>query len=229
MRAVLYGILAVAVATAAAPQQADAQDSRWWDWALPELVEDRAALDDVLNRRDGDRRDREARRGVSLEDIIFGRRDDRRDDRRAERRDRDARRDNRGGNDRGPAFCRSGEGHPVHGRRWCQEKGFGLGSGGVLWERRGGWEDVILRSPREDRRRGALDRGGLIDVLGDVVYGQMVDESRRMGRDEPLTGRWVRPGGTARVLQVRSGTIPFAELTDVDGDGRVDVVLVPGR
>jgi hypothetical protein len=27
-----------------------------------------------------------------------------------------------------PAFCRTGEGHPVFGRRWCIEKGFGLGA-----------------------------------------------------------------------------------------------------
>jgi hypothetical protein len=26
-----------------------------------------------------------------------------------------------------PAFCRSGAGHPVHGRSWCIDKGFGLG------------------------------------------------------------------------------------------------------
>lgn len=32
-------------------------------------------------------------------------------------------------NGNGPAFCRSGEGHPVWGREWCLEKGFGLGGG----------------------------------------------------------------------------------------------------
>ena len=26
-----------------------------------------------------------------------------------------------------PSFCRSGAGHPVHGREWCVQKGFGLG------------------------------------------------------------------------------------------------------
>ena len=26
-----------------------------------------------------------------------------------------------------PSFCRSGAGHPVHGRAWCIDKGFGLG------------------------------------------------------------------------------------------------------
>ena|SRR5688572_24794102 len=28
------------------------------------------------------------------------------------------------GNGNGPAFCRSGEGHPVHGRQWCRDKGW---------------------------------------------------------------------------------------------------------
>ncbi|HKY60856.1 MAG TPA: hypothetical protein VJP59_07590 [Gemmatimonadota bacterium] len=27
-----------------------------------------------------------------------------------------------------PAFCRTGEGHPEFGRRWCLERGYGLGS-----------------------------------------------------------------------------------------------------
>lgn len=26
----------------------------------------------------------------------------------------------------GPAFCRSGAGHPVHGRRWCEDRGHGV-------------------------------------------------------------------------------------------------------
>ena len=30
----------------------------------------------------------------------------------------------------GPKFCRSGEGHPVHGRRWCEQKGYGIGGYG---------------------------------------------------------------------------------------------------
>lgn len=41
-------------------------------------------------------------------------------------------RTNRRGN--APKFCRTGAGHPVHGRRWCVEKGFGLGDR-PLWER----------------------------------------------------------------------------------------------
>jgi hypothetical protein len=36
---------------------------------------------------------------------------------------------------RGPAFCRSGEGHPVWGPEWCLEKGFGLGSRRIVFDR----------------------------------------------------------------------------------------------
>jgi hypothetical protein len=127
----------------------------------------------------------------------------------------------------GPPFCRNGQGHPVHGRQWCRDKGFG--TGGVLgqrWEPRG-WDDVILRAPRgQDRRSGAVDRGGLIDVLGDVVFGRITAEGARLGASEPLTGRWVQGEGGAAVLQIRSGVRPVAELTDLNGDGRVNAVLV---
>jgi hypothetical protein len=126
----------------------------------------------------------------------------------------------------GPPFCRSGEGHPVHGRRWCAEHGWPLGSEG-LW-RRGTWEDVIFRSPR-DRRQGNVDRGGLVETLGQVVFGRVDDHRRRLGASEPLVGRWhVDRASGATVLQLRSGNRPVAELTDLDGDGRVDLVLIAG-
>lgn len=132
---------------------------------------------------------------------------------------------------RGPPFCQNGQGHPVHGRQWCRDKGFGLG-GGILdsrWDVRG-WDDVVLRAPRApDRRQGVLDHRGLIDILGDVVYGRVAAEGSRMGAREPLTGRWVRADGAAAVLQVRSGSLRLAELTDLDGDGRVDAVLISRR
>lgn len=56
-----------------------------------------------------------------------------RTERRSERYDRNDRRyesrapAQKGKNGKGPAFCRNGEGHPVHGRQWCRDKGFGLG------------------------------------------------------------------------------------------------------
>ena len=54
----------------------------------------------------------------------------------------------------GPAFCRSGEGHPVHGWEWCREKG---------WDRSG-------RLNRVDRSGRVIDRDGrVIDRDGRVI------------------------------------------------------------
>lgn len=64
---------------------------------------------------------------------------------------------------RGPSFCRSGAGHPVHGRRWCTRKGFGL-------ER-----DVLF----DTRRRGRTRRG-------DIVIGRDDEIVIRTGRRVPL-------------------------------------------
>jgi hypothetical protein len=204
---------AAALMLLAAPQGASAQQGDgWWEWALPALMEARG-------ERGGDR----AQRDRSLPDIILGRDDRARDDR--------GRQGNAGKARGGPPFCQNGQGHPVHGRQWCRDKGFGTGGGLIdtRWENRG-WEDVILRAPRgTDRRQGALDRGGLIDVLGDVVFGRIATEGNRAGASEPLTGRWLTTDSGARVLQIRSGAIPVAELTDLDGNGRADSVLIRGR
>lgn len=78
-----------------------------------------------LQRRDRD--DRDDRRTESR------RRDEDHDDRYDDRYE-NARSGDRYGNGRSkqagvPAFCRSGQGHPVHGRRWCQDRGYGVGTG----------------------------------------------------------------------------------------------------
>lgn len=121
-----------------------------------------------------------------------------------------------------PAFCRSGAGHPVFGREWCLDRGFGLGSrGGTLWSR-GGIDDVVWRRRTDDR----LDRGGLVDVLGDVVLGRLALQAVALGYDQPLAGVWVaRPEGP-RLLRVSSGDYEVAELVDTDRDDRVDVLYV---
>lgn len=129
----------------------------------------------------------------------------------------DARRGNaRNGN--GPPFCRNGQGHPVHGREWCRDKGWGTGD----W-RDVSWGDVIFG--RQDRRRESdrLDRGGLADVLGDVVFGRLESHARSAGGGA-LNGRFVESQG--RLLQVRAGSSPLAELLDIDRDGRVDRMLL---
>lgn len=214
MRVMSTAVIALAAAGVfVAPQSAEAQSDGWWQWALQDVAE----------------RDRE-RGSTTIGDIIFGRDDDARSRRDRDRRD-DRRTDRRDRNDRGngPPFCRNGQGHPVHGQQWCRDKGFGTDRG-VVW-RNGGLGDIIFGSPRdrEKERRGALDRGGLMDVLGDVVFGRVDDQRRRLGGSAPLEGRWVQPRDGMRVLQIRSGGVPVAELTDVDGDGRVDYSLVPQR
>jgi hypothetical protein len=122
-----------------------------------------------------------------------------------------------------PAFCRSGQGHPVRGREWCIDKGFGLGSRqGTLWSR-GGIGDVIFRQPDYRTR---LDRGGLIGVLGDIVLGRLALQSVALGYDEPLTGYWVADPSGPYILRVRSGDNDVAEFYDADRNNRVDVLYV---
>lgn len=122
-----------------------------------------------------------------------------------------------------PAFCRSGEGHPVWGREWCIDKGFGLGSrSGTIWSR-GGIGDVIFRQPDYRTR---LDRGGLAGVLGDIIFGRLALQSVALGYDEPLTGYWVADPAGPYILRVRSGDNDVAEFYDRDRDNRVEVLYV---
>lgn len=122
-----------------------------------------------------------------------------------------------------PAFCRNGAGHPVWGRDWCLDKGFGLGSrSGTLWSR-GSVGDVVFRR-RDTRDR--LDRGGLAGVLGDVVFGRLALQAITLGYDQPLVGVWVAQPEGPRILQVRSGDYAVAEFVDRDRDDRVEVLYV---
>lgn len=122
-----------------------------------------------------------------------------------------------------PAFCRSGEGHPVWGRDWCIDKGFGLGDGNGVWGVDRDIGDIILRRPDPERR--VVDRGGLIDVLGDVVFGRLALQSLVLGADEPLEGRWLAEREGPRVLRVQAGDLPVAELIDYGRDDSVDRIV----
>lgn len=126
-----------------------------------------------------------------------------------------------------PAFCRSGEGHPVWGRDWCLDKGFGLGVGDrTIWSRTERVGDIIFdRRPQRDLD---LDRGGLIDVLGDIVFGRLALQSLALGYDAPLQGRWVASDerDAPLLLRVRAGDRHVAELVDRDRDGRVETLFV---
>jgi hypothetical protein len=64
------------------------------------------------------------------------------------------------GNGNGPAFCRSGEGHPVHGRQWCRDKGWDVGGGSIvdLGRARDRDRDRDDRDRERDRDRDRDDR-----------------------------------------------------------------------
>jgi hypothetical protein len=121
-----------------------------------------------------------------------------------------------------PAFCASGTGHPVWGREWCIDKGFGLGGGSVLWSR-GTVDDVIFRR-RGDRDR--VDGGSLEEVLGEIVFNRLALHALALGYDEPIKGLWVAEPTGPRLLRVYSGEVPVAELMDADRDDRVEIIYV---
>ncbi len=93
------------------------------------------------------------------------------------------------------------------------------------WERQY-WNDVYFGRQWYRTRPDYVDGRLLVDVLGRGTYARLDLMRERMGARYALTGRWVRPNRGALVLQVRSGSTAIAELSDLNGDGRVDVVMV---
>ena len=152
-----------------------------------------------------------------------------RNDRDYNRNDRNYDRDYNQGNNRkngnGPAFCRSGAGHPVYGRQWCYDKGYGVGGTNSRWDRVR-WDDVIFRSPR--RSNLEMGRDVLIGVLGGSVYNRLDSQRQLFGIHAPMTGRWTEYDNRS-VLLVSAGGFPLAELVDLNGDRRVDTVLLNRR
>lgn len=220
-----------AVALMVGPQGAAAQqaDGDWWKAGVLRISGDGVRYEAADNdgwwwEDDRDRRDEERRD----EDVRYDR-----DDRRYE--SREGARQGRGAGARkgnGPPFCRSGEGHPVHGREWCARKGWGGGYGydgrydryDDRWDR-ASWSDVILRGPQPttDRR---VRPPSVADILGDVVLGRLSEHGRERGYRGAVDGRWVPLGDRGSVLQLRMGGLPLAELADADRDGRSELVLL---
>lgn len=129
--------------------------------------------------------------------------------------------------DGAPAFCRSGAGHPVWGRQWCVDKGFGLGmENDIRWGRATNVGDLVLRQPRST---GDLRRDVLAQVLGDVVYNRLAAHAITLGLTDPLTGRWMGETTGPRVLLVSAGDHPVAEVVDRNRDSRADMLLVALR
>jgi hypothetical protein len=131
----------------------------------------------------------------------------------------------RGKKQNGPAFCRSGEGHPVYGRQWCIDRGFGLGS--VTWRKVPPGQVKFGRVPQGPIDAGRLGWREVAEILTDAALDEIFGDSRRDLDRERLAGQW-RGGDTEGLLvfELLLGDEPVAELTDLDLDGQVDVVLV---
>ena len=126
-----------------------------------------------------------------------------------------------------PSFCRSGAGHPVWGRQWCIDKGFGLGSDrNVRWGTTRSVSDIIFgrRVPT-----GVVPNNILLNILGPVAYDRLALHAVTLGYADPLTGRWYSEANAPDVLFVNSGTYPVAEFIDTNRDQHPETMLVALR
>jgi len=126
-----------------------------------------------------------------------------------------------------PSFCRSGQGHPVWGRQWCLDKGFGLGTQqDIRWGTTRDIGDIIFgRRPTS----GNLTRDALLTLLGPVAFDRLALHALTLGYADPLTGLWRSEASGPNVLFVNSGRSPIAELVDTNRDQRSDLMLVALR
>jgi hypothetical protein len=74
----------------------------------------------------------------------------------------------------GPAFCRSGQGHPVFGWRWCEQRG---------------WGDRFPNRASDRRYGGAAFDNGYEDG-----YEKGLDDGRDRRSYDPIRHRWYREG-----------------------------------
>ena len=161
--------------------------------------------------------------GSILEDAVLGRSGER------DRREREESRSPGGilsgnssaKNGNGRPFCRNGQGHPVHGRRWCEEKAR-VGNG--AWAR-AGWGDVIFGRGTPQRER-QVTQPTIGSILGDVILGRLTRFGREAGLSGSVDGRWLPLSSGGAVMQLRMGGVPLAELADLNRDGRAEVVLL---
>jgi hypothetical protein len=126
----------------------------------------------------------------------------------------------------GPAFCRNGRGHPVHGWRWCVEKGWVAGghvrTARLRWDRVR-WGHVRLYAPRGSGRIEWLPASAILDVR---VVQRLHRQAARLGLRGSLVARVSRDRWGGVSVEIRSGRLVFAEILDRNRDGRADLILV---
>jgi hypothetical protein len=131
--------------------------------------------------------------------------------------------------DNAPAFCRSGAGHPVWGRQWCIDKGFGLGGAStVRWGRVVQPSYIVMQqAPVTNASANAMILTDILrTVLGAQTFDRLALHALTLGYSDPLTGRWMGEPTGQRTLLVSSGTYPVAEVVDLNRDGRADNAIV---
>lgn len=115
-----------------------------------------------------------------------------------------------------PSFCRTGAGHPVYGRDWCWERGFRLGNG---WDRdRGG---SVRLAPPVGR---PIDQAVLTALLDSQTMSRIQTVKSGLRLTAPLNASWLETTVGGRVLTIRAGSTPIAEISDRNRDGRADAL-----
>jgi len=122
-----------------------------------------------------------------------------------------------------PSFCRSGAGHPVFGRQWCLDKGFGLGAESNLRWGRASVSDIVFTQPTTEQ---LITTAVLRQILGPTAFDRLAVQAATLGLVDPLTATWLGQPNTSRILYVHSGTAPVAEFIDANCDGRAETMLV---
>lgn len=126
----------------------------------------------------------------------------------------------------GPAFCRNGRGHPVHGWRWCVEKGWATRgyarTARLRWDRVR-WGYVRLHTPRGSGRVEWLPASAVLDFR---VVQRLHRHAVGLGLRGSLAARVFRDRRGGVSVEIRAGRLVFAEIVDRNRDGRADLVLV---
>lgn len=126
-----------------------------------------------------------------------------------------------------PRFCRTGSGHPVWGRQWCLDKGFGLGAENQFrWGRTRDPGDLRFLS---EPASASLNRDALLALLGPVAFNRLALHAVTLGLADPLAGNWRTDNSGQRFLVVSSARRPVAEIVDFNNDRRADLMLVALR